>query len=252
MKYPYQDKNTENQKASILKLAVQNFWYYYKRRTILAVLAVLVIVILIVSTVLQKETLLYGLVINAASVDLEEQLDSVANDFLNQTEMDSSAVTVDIKSGLSFFSDDADFSEENYYTVQILTTYIGSGVLDFVMSDLESALILAYSDYFVDLTTILTDVQYAEYEPYFLYIDWAVIEQLEEMSKTDDYSGGILIPDCRMPQVMEKPVPIFIDLTECARLDSIIQGWNGDVVLGVAHNAPHPDMLLSFVDYLIE
>lgn len=252
MKYPNQDKNTENRKQNNFGKAVQNFWYYYKRRTLWVVLAVLVIAFLIVSTALQKESLLNGLVINAVSADLEKQLDVVTNDFLNQNEMDTSVVTVDIKSGLSFIADDTDFSEENYQTIQILTTYIGSGVLDFVLSDLESASTLAYSDFFVDLSTILTEEQYAAYEPYFLYVDWAVIEQLEEMANNGDYSVEIVIPDCHMPQIMEKPIPIFIDLTKCDDLDSIIPNWNGDVVLAVAYNAPHPDTLLSFIDYLVE
>ena len=91
-------------------------------------------------------------------------------------------------------------------------------MLDFVVCDITSMENLAYSEFFVDLSTVLTKEQLDAYAPYLLYMDMAFLEDLKEIVESENYDVEIEVPDSTKPETMEKPIPVFINISGSAYL----------------------------------
>ena len=130
--------------------------------------------------------------------------------------------------------------------------WIAAGSVDFITGDLDAMTEIAYKSYFLDLSEVLTKEQYAQYEPYFLYIDQAVIEQRQAAFDNDEDASEITIPNCAEPETMEKPIPVMIDMSHSQKLLDIYGESTDTVVLSITENAPHKDLTLEFIGYLTE
>ena len=130
------------------------------------------------------------------------------------------------------------------------TVVAKAGELDFITGDLGAMLGLAYQDYFGDLSEVLSREQYEAYAPFFLYIDRAVLEQ---MNGATGESGEAPpeIPDCRKPETMERPVPVLIDMSGSGALRGVYGDYAETLAFGLVVNAPHPENTLKYIDYLM-
>ena len=137
-------------------------------------------------------------------------------------------------------------------TLQAMEAQVAAGYLDFIAGPQDSMRELAYREYFVDLSEVLTDEQYALYEPYFFYMDMGAIEEYQVAFDNGDYDATISIPDTMSPENMINPIPVFIDISKCSDLIESYGYDVGTVVLGVVASAPNPDVTLDFIDYLMK
>lgn len=242
----------ENIKNGTPKQKLAYFWEYYKWYVIIPVIIVSAIGWYIYHLVTTPDTILNGILINTHSIGNEEDSTTdIINKFYELQDIDTSEYSIDLNSSLSWVTGD-DAGTANYEATQALMAWIAAGQVDFITGDLDAMTEIAYKSYFVDLSEILTEEQYVLYEPYFLYIDQAVIEQRQNAFDSDEDASEILIPDSTKPEEMEKPVPVMIDMSRSGKLMDIYNDSADTLVLSVTANAPHKELTLNFIDYLTE
>ena len=243
-------KERQSVKQGTWEKKLQYFKDYYMGRTVIAVIVAVLVVYAIVSVILGKKIVLSGVMLNSPMTASEEAFTELTGDFINDQRLESDKVEFELIRNLSYTVGDSTKKQENYATIQVLSAKISGGLLDFVIGDLDSVSMFAYSECFTDLRKVLSEEQIAMYEPFFLYIDLAVIEQLADIAASENYDVEIEAPDHTKPEQMEQPVPVFIDVTGCARLQSIYPNEE-KLVLSVAANAPDLEMLMQFIAFLM-
>lgn len=224
---------------------------YYIWQIFLFVILIIILLSIVFAALTRKETVLSGVMLNSNELISAKTVESLCEEFLVDQGLDTSKNEVSINSNLTLVDNDDSNATNNYIAVQTIMAQIEGKILDFVVSDLDSAINLAYSEFFVDLSTVLTPEQLAYYEPYLLYIDRAVIVKLQEAVSSENYEIEIEIPDCTQPELMEEPVPVFIDLSGNEKLEAFYPDAKNEIVLAVAVNAPDIDRIIEWVDYLL-
>ena len=90
-----------------------------------------------------------------------------------------------------------------------------------------------------------------QYEPYFLYIDLAVIERLEEIALLKDYDGDFSVPDSDKPEDMINPIPVFLDISGSEKISSIYSNEQDRIVFAVAVHSLREKAVCKFIDFLV-
>ena len=235
-------------KNATLKQKLFHFWEYYKIHTIVVVLIVIIISNFIYHKVTDPEVILYGLFLNIYNTEDETSASDLGKEFLELQDMDTTDYDVSFNDGLFLTGDDS----TDYETSQAVWVQCAAGAIDFIVSPAEYLMNYAYDEYFTDLTTVLSEEQIEKYQPYFLYIDGAVVEEIAETSKDIDNPIDIALPDCAKPEEMQEPIPVLIDVTQCEKLMDVYGITTAPLVFGILVNAPAPDLTIDFLDYLME
>lgn len=234
------------------KERMQHLWEYYRWHILVLIVLLCFIVSTIWSAMIRKDVILSGVLLNSTNVASEEVATKLENDFINKQGLDSEKVQVELNTYWAYKIDNEESAADSYSTLEYLTTLVAGEMLDFVTGDLDALSALAYSDYFEDLSTVLSEEQMKLYEPYLLYIDLAVIEKLEEMAKSENFDVEIAIPECDDPENMEKPIPMFVDMSQSEYLTAIYSSEENPLVFAVAINAPNNEVIQDFVDFMME
>ena len=234
------------------KERLQHLFQYYKWRILAIFLCLVVLVSSVVNAVTKKDYVLSGILLNYTAETLEDGLSKLTSDFLSEQAINEKEYTIELITSLSYLKDNAEFATDSYMTVENLTARIAGKLLDFVVCDRNSMENLAYSEFFVDLSTVLTKEQMEAYAPYLLYMDMAFVEKIKEIVESENYDVEIELPDSKKPETMEKPIPVFINISGSSYADAIYPGEKKDIVLAIAANAPHEEMLREFVDFLMK
>lgn len=227
------------------------FWEYYKAHAIVAAFLVIFVISYIYNALTAKDILLNGFFLN--SISGKSAVEELKYDFLEKEAIDTAKYDVIFDADRIYSLDlsSSDYSY-NYKTSQALVTQTSAGDLDFVAGDLPVMTVTAYSEYFLDLSKVLSQEQLELYEPYFLYIDQPVLEQLME-TKSSENEEMITIPDCRQPETMEKPVPVMIDVSSWDKVEKIYDGGEETrIAIGCIINSSNIETVLAFIDYLYE
>ena len=111
---------------------------------------------------------------------------------------------------------------------------------------------IAHNTMFVELTTYLSPEQLKLVEPYLLYVDSAVIEELDAAYESKEDTSKIKLPDPRKPEEMEEPVAVMIDMSSCEKFAPIYGNSDETIAFGIITSAPNEDMLMQFIDYLMK
>lgn len=226
------------------------FWEYYKWYVIVPAL----IIGFVGSTIYQKVTapdiILNGVLLNVYSMEADSGTQKVIDEFSKEKNIDTKEYEVTLNTSMHYTADDTS-GTANYESVQALMAWTAAGTVDFIGGDHASLTKLAYNGYFVDLRKFLNKDELKKYEPYFLYMDAAVSNTLDNSLENDVDSATVKIPDCTDPNSMKEPIPVMIDLSKNAKFGEIYT--NSDALaVGLAQNAPNKEMLLEFLDFLIE
>lgn len=222
------------------------FWEYYKIHTIVVLLIVIAVSSFIYHRVTDPEIILNGFFLNAYNIESEISAADLGQEFLELQEIDTAEYDVNFNQNLFLTGDDT----TDYEASQAVWVQCGAGTVDFMISPLEHLMDFAYQEYYIDLTSVLTKEQIAKYEPYFLYVDGAVIEEMAA-APPDSPMDDIELPDPAKPEEMEEPVPVFIDMTQCQKTTDIY-GDVDSLVFSVLVNAPNSDLTIKFLDYLMK
>lgn len=231
-------------KEKIRLLYGQNKGYLYA-----AAAAVILAACLLIAGLTAKETVLTGVLLGLPEETPEEMPQSLASGFLDSLELDPSVAKVRLVTDLPFSAEVSGNSlVDNFTAIDTLTEYISDGLVDFLMGDTASMETLAYSDFFEDLRQILTPEQLEALEGRIRYMDLGVVRQLEEMAESKTYPENFTLPDPAKPELMEEPVPVFIDVSRSSCLKDL---YPEDALLAVAQNSSHLGTVRAFVDYLM-
>ena len=232
-------------KEKLRLLYGQNMGYLYA-----AAAVVILAVCLLIAGLTVKETVIAGVLLEISEETPEEDLQRLSKGFLDHLELDPSVAKVRLVTDLPFSAEGSgDPQSGNFSAIEALTKYISEGQLDFLMGDTSSLEILAYSDFFEDLRLIFTPEQLEALEGRIRYMDLGVVRQLEEMAVSKTYPESFTLPDPAKPELMEEPVPVFIDVSHSNCLEAL---YPQDAILAVAQNSSHLGAVRSFVDYLEE
>lgn len=224
------------------------FWDYYRVHTIIITVIVVALSSFIYHRITDPKVILNGIFLNTFQSKAEISLDDHEQLFFESQEIDTSDFIAEFNDTFNLTGDAA----ADYETSQALYVRLASGSVDFLVSPVKYILEYAYSDFFTDLTTILSDEQIKKYEPLFMYIDNAVVKEIEILSKDPDNQVNVELPDPYKPEEMKEPIPVFIDITQCKKLEQNYSYTIEKPVFAFMVNATNLELSLEFLDYLTE
>lgn len=232
----------EEIKNRSFKEKMSYFWDYYKWHVIGTAIGIFLVVSLIVTFVNKKETAYYS-----AFVNMAETWDS--EDYKKAF---STAAGVNPKKEVVYFDANMriDFSamdQATLSTTQKLLVFISGKELDSLLGDRVVMNRYAYNDVLVDLRDFLTEEEYQKHEPYFFYMDRALLSAVEA-----DPGGDIDYPENpRDPSTMEDPVPVGIYLHDCKKFSEAYL-FGEEQCISFIMNCPHPELNHFFLNYIME
>lgn len=223
------------------------FWEYYKLPTIVIILIIVVASNFIYHKVTDPELILNGIFLNCNILETEMTVENLGLEFLESQKMDTSDYTVNFNDGL-YLTGDSTFDYEGEQAIWVQSS---AGTVDFIISPIEHLIEFAYQEYYADLTTILSDEQVKKYEPYFLYLDGAVLEEMAN-APADSPLDDMELPDPKKPEEMKDPIPVFINMAQCEKLTNIYGTSAESLAFCILINAPDLDLTIDFLDYLMD
>lgn len=238
-------------KRRTLKQKLMYFWDYYKWHT----LVILVIIAFISSSVYRALTApdmtLNGILLNTFSENTEDSTTTLATHFMETQNLDTSKCEITLDTSLFYTTNsETDIVMSNYEAIQVILAQSSTGELDFITGDENAMTDLAYKEYLADLTEVLTPEQLDLYEPYLLYVDWSVVEEIELAGKNNVDSSNIELPNPNQPENMKEPIPVLIDISNSENLIEVYNYPMETLVFGVV-NTENRDMTLKFLEFIL-
>lgn len=233
-------QNLKNLKGQPLKEQLQYIFTSF-RSTILVILAVLAIATsLIVNWAMQKDPALQLCCVD--TVTDETVMNGYLQGFAQTQGIDSEKTPLQTK--LMQFGQDV---ESDYNQYLALIAMQSEGLLDVLVADYEVALDFGYQGFLSDLTKTLTPQQLDALAPYLIYIDLALLEEL------DSFAGETpVFPDSAAPEKMEKPIPVAIKLQpEWSLTQTCYPTTYQNYALALFYNAGNMDNAQAFLQYIL-
>lgn len=237
----------ENVKKKSFPDRIKYFWYYYKWYLIACVVVVIVAINIIYSIIIHKDTAFYAAFLNSQKISAGSQFQEGFEEYI---EIDPNKYVVYFDT--SIIINENVTKESSFASSQKLLVYTASSELDAIVGGSDIFPNYAYGDMFIDLREILNEEQLAKYEPYFYYIDRAVIEALDEAYTTAQKDTIPEFAEPTKPEEMKEPIPVGIFVTDCSKLTDNYQFMGDYVVLGVIGNTARLENTLKFIEYIFE
>lgn len=221
---------------------------YYGMWILGGLIAITLISWMIYDSVTKPETILNGTFLNLYSHNTTDTVDDLGECFLKDQGIDTSEYATLFVSNL-FMTNGEDIT--NFQTSQALLTQISAGALDFIVAPSDNLITYAYDRTLVDLSTVLTDEQMQLYEPYFRYVDRAIVTL---RSDTQDFENPatIELPDYNKPEAMKQPIPVMIDLTQCETITKLYGMEVPNLCIGIVSTGENQENALKFLDYIMK
>jgi len=232
-----------NLKGKPLKQKLEHIITYFGL-PILAVVAILGIAVsYIVNLATTKDSALTVTCINAYTK--YDQAEAYMQEFARQANIDLDQYTVRFSTNTVISDDDLMAS---YESVQALLAQIAAQSIDVMVSDPQTLSRYMYQEAFVNLTQVLNPEQQAQYAQYFLYMDSAILKELEKFPERI-----IEFPDPAKPELMAEPVAVALLLPETGPLQQLCYPHTPDkVAVGILANSPNSSNALAFLDYILK
>jgi len=259
---PVMDEFKEEREAlkhGTLKQKIAYFIDYYKWHTIIAIAAVAAVASFIIQTATRKDNAIYICMLNTTDKSMvlgyeeEEEDISFGDKFAQYAEIDTNEYAVHVDT--SMYIDLNSMDEQTMSSTQKFMTYLAAAEMDVIVTDVSSLEQYAYQEDFFDLREILSPGQLEKYEPYFYYIDRAVVAKRAEALENPDKTypdADLAIPDPKDPGAMKDPIPVGIYVNDCKELHDSFYFRGDDIVAGVFVNTQRPETSLQFLDFLME
>ena len=201
--------------------------------------------------------LLHGFMINTVTTAEDTVAEDLAADFAKSYNVDTDRGDVVFDDHYICVPDDDSKAEETSETANEILISYGEQSVDFVTAPTSVLLRLTYdiatakTFVFSDLNTLLTDEQKKLYEPYLLYIDLAVVEELQaEYEETKDTSA-IKYPDPSKPDKMKSPMAVAIDLSSSPKLAKLYGEKSEPIAFAILDGTPSQVLTLNFLEYMM-
>lgn len=244
-------KERESVQHGSLSQKIAYFWDYHKWHILLVFIIAVFIANLIYNSVTRLDTILNGILLNFSMEDSAATSDDLVNGFFAEQKIDAKAYDAYLDTSLYYIAAaPSEINASNYQTMQAILTRSATGDLDFITAEPTVLIDLAYKDIFWNLEDILSEEQLALYEPYFCYIDMAVVEELDEANARNEKVAYTEYPDYAKPEAMMEPVPVLIDLSRSEMLSAAYNNAYDTLAIGIVNNTNLENTLL-FIDYLL-
>ena len=246
----------KNERESVKKGSVTQraayFWDYHKWHVFLALIIIAFVANYVYSLATKPETILNGILLNSYSEDFKDPSEDLVNAFLTEQHINSDKYDVYLDTSLHYTAaEPSRIIASNYQTMQVILSRSTIGDLDLITADLDAMIDLAYKDLFWNLTEVLREEQLVQYEPFFCYIDLAVVRELDEANARNEDTSHILFPDYSKPETMKEPVPVLIDVSKSEALRSAYDNAYDTLAIGIV-NDTNIEMSLRFLDFLMQ
>ncbi len=230
------------------KKKVSYFFYYYKWHVIAVVLIAAGIFSVAYEMLTSKENAFYAVMLNASELETAADFNQ---GFYEYAGLDLEEYDAYFDTSIRITTDSDIIDDVTMTSTQKLAVYLAAAELDVMVTDSGSIRQYANSSVFYDLREILSEEQIAAYEPYFYYVDMAIVREIEAAQNNLDDTYEPDYPDPAKPEEMEEPVPVAIYVDNAALLESYYFRGEG-VVVSVYANTTHLDTAVRFIDYLFE
>lgn len=231
-------------------MSFSDFMKVYKWHVVIWIIGLIVLGNFVYKKVTAPTYLLNGILLGAESG--EEAATTLATNFAELVGYGDTVYAVNLDTEYSYIPGNEENAEKNYKATEKIVSQVEAKTLDFVAGPMESMADIAHNAMFTELTTYLSPDQLALVEPYLLYVDGAVITELDEAYENKEDTSKIKLPDPRKPEEMKEPVAVMIDMSSCEEIAAIYGNSGEAIAFGLITSAPNEDMLLKFIDYLMK
>ncbi len=237
-----------------LKQKIAYFFDYYTLHTVIIAAVIILTTTFIYQQVTKPDIVLNGLLLNVLSFDEGNPVEDLRSGFLEYIDMDTKEYDMSLNTTLMLNMGSASQQGQvsDYEASQAMMVQCAAGAIDFISSPLSAIQDYGYGHMLANLETVLSKEDLEKYEPYFLYVDEVVVQQKAEAFDNNIDANEIPCPDPTKPEEMEKPIPVFIDVTTCEKMKNIYSYSSDTLAMAVAVNAPNPDRISDFLAYLFE
>ena len=226
------------------------FWDYYKLPVAVTAIAIVLITTLVVQIMQRKDTALFVAMINGGS--LQPDAAPYIEDFCEYADIDTAESTALFDT--TMYIDFNNLNDITKSSLEKMMVYVAAQEVDAVITAPDMFEYYGYGPTFIDLREFLTEEQIAKYEPYFYYIDQAIVLEKEKQQDAMNYEYVPEYPaDPGDPSTMQDPIPVGIYLKDNAEtfLDNYyISG--GEPIVGVIVNTIRPEMTSKFIDFIFQ
>ncbi len=233
----------KNLKGKPLKKKLEHIFTYFWLHILVAVVVIVFAAAYIVHLATAKDPGLTVTCINAYAE--RDQVEAYITEFAQQADIDLDEYEVRLYTDMTILNDNLMAS---YEIIQALAAQVAVQAIDVMILDSETVCWYIYRDDFTDLTKVLNPEQQAKYEQYYLYMDMAVLKELEAF-----YEGTIEYPNPTKPELMSEPVPVALRLPENGQFQQLCYPHRpGAVAVGILSNSLNTNNALSFLDYIMQ
>lgn len=202
--------------------------------------------------------LVSGIVLNADGANKDTAAEQLTTDFIQSYHYESKDGQFILNDDLTCKPGSKEDADATIECVKEIMTGRESELLDFVvgpssvMTDLVYNTTTSTETVFTDLRSVMTKEELALYEPYFLYIDQDVVNQLDEAYESKKDTSSIELPDCRNPEAMKSPIPVMIDLSTCEKLADFYAENSESLIFAIVDGTPSREKVVNFLEYLMQ
>lgn len=177
--------------------------------------------------------------------------EQLREDFLRKKPIaDPEDVFIDASAVFAYGSEEIDPSIA-FEAKQALMARIAAGEIDFMIAEQTELCNYAYNFYFCELSEVLTTDQMQEYEPFFLYCDRAVLEELQNIDILAEDRQEIQIPDPAKPEQMMDPVPVMLDIRLNRSLSELYPDATKSYGMAIVVNSSNVQNVIELLGYLV-
>jgi hypothetical protein len=234
------------------KERLEFFWKYYKWHILIWTLGIICLFFFVYKKVTAPVYSMQGFFLNVNEESAKGKAEQLAKDFEKANNIDTSYGGVMLNDTYAYWPNNTGDNQETYQASEAILAQKEHDSLDFIAAPMTSIQDLAYNNLFTDLRAFLNQQQLLEYKDYLLYIDKAVITELEAAYENKEDVSKIELPDCTNPDAMKDPVPVMISISHCKKLAGMYDSADGVAALGIMEDPPHKTKILAFIDFIMK
>ena len=250
---PVMDEFKEEREALKHGTPKEKFTYfmdYYKWHVIIAAAAIVCIASLVTQILNRRDIVFYAVMINGTELESAQEYKQAFAEYAS-LDLEENDIMFDTSVRLGT-GDTSAYSPDVRASAEKLMVYIASSEVDVFVTEPAVVEQYAYNEFFVDLRTLLTPEQISRYEPWFYYVDQAVVEEHQAALGAMDMDRIINYPDPLDPDSMEEPIPIGIRMEDPSALKEYYYYAGDDIVITVMVNSKRLETASSFIDFLLQ
>lgn len=229
-------------KGKSVKEKVVHIATYFHRAIIGIILAVILVVTWAFNIMTEKDIALSLACVNSPA--FPEEVTAYANEVSEYLKLDTKRQEVYFD--MALYVGTGSYSD-SYETMSKIFTMVAAEQVDMILGDYSFLQELAYSDYFEDLTLLLTPEQISAYQDRFLYVDLALMERI------DADQGIIEYPDPTDYTHMEKPIPVMLLLPdESEFIQTFYPNNSGQIAAGIVVNTHNMENAWHCLEYILK